>query len=111
VIDHTHYAYRVRWSPDDGEYLATVAEFPSLSWLDEDPQKALTGLMDLVAEVVSDMRANGERIPEPLSERHYSGKFQVRIPESLHRELALEAAEKGISMNRLVSDRLARARG
>lgn len=110
MIDHTHYAYRVRWSPDDGEFLATVAEFPSLSWLAEDPQKAMKGLLDLVAAAVSDMDAAGEPIPEPLSDRRFSGKFNVRVPESLHRELVLAAAEEGVSLNRLVSDRLARAR-
>jgi len=29
----THYTYRVAWSVEDGEHVATVAEFPSLSWL------------------------------------------------------------------------------
>ena len=27
-----HYTYRVRWSSEDGEYVGTVAELPSLSW-------------------------------------------------------------------------------
>ena len=31
--DATHYTYRVAWSVEDGEHVATVAEFPSLSWL------------------------------------------------------------------------------
>jgi predicted HicB family RNase H-like nuclease len=34
--------------------------------------------------------------------------FLVRIPPSLHRRLALEAAEAGISLNRLASDKLSR---
>lgn len=109
MIDVSHYAYRVQWSAEDGEYVATVAEFPSLSWLDADQTKALQGLIDLVAEVVSDLEDSGELIPEPISERRFSGKFNVRVPESLHRELALKAAEEGVSLNRLVSDRLARS--
>ncbi len=104
-----HYAYRVVWSAEDGEHVATVAEFPSLSWLHADQAKALRGLVDLVAAVVADLQANGESIPEPIAERRFSGKFNVRVPESLHRELALAAAEAGVSMNRLVSDRLARS--
>jgi hypothetical protein len=31
--DATRYAYRVTWSAEDGEHVATGAEFPSLSWL------------------------------------------------------------------------------
>ncbi|KAA9155560.1 type II toxin-antitoxin system HicB family antitoxin [Amycolatopsis acidicola] len=103
-----HYTYRVTWSADDGEFVATCAEFPSLSWLADTQIQALEGLDALVADVIEDLRANGEPIPEPIAERHYSGRFNVRVPESLHRELALAAAEQGVSLNRLVSDKLAR---
>ena len=103
-----HYTYRVTWSEEDGEFVATCVEFPSLSWLADSQVEALRGLEQVVADVVDDMQASGEPIPEPIAERHYSGKFNVRVPESLHRELALAAAEQGVSLNRLVSDRLAR---
>lgn len=63
--------------------------------------------MDLVADVVADLETNGEPVPEPLAERRFSDKFNVRVPESLHRELTIAAAEEGVSLNRLVSDRLA----
>jgi predicted HicB family RNase H-like nuclease len=109
VIDVRHYAYRVVWSAEDGEYVATVAEFASLSWLAEDQADALEGLVALVADVIADMEAAGEPVPEPIAERKYSGKFNVRVPESLHRELVLTAAHEGVSLNRLVSDRLAHA--
>jgi predicted HicB family RNase H-like nuclease len=106
VIDTSHYTYRVQWSAEDDEFVATVAEFPSLSWLAADQADALRGLLNLVGEVVADMDAD-ENIPEPLSERIYSGKFNVRVTASLHRELAVSAAEEGVSLNRLVNDRLA----
>lgn len=103
------YTYRVAWSVEDQEHVATVAEFPSLSWLAPTAVEALTGLVDLVRDVVADMAANGEPVPEPLSERSYSGRFVVRVPAELHRRLAVEAAEQRVSLNRLVSERLARA--
>ncbi len=102
-----HYTYRVSWSPDDREYVATVVEFRLLSWLAPDPAAALLGLRALVAEVVDDLVASGEPVPEPLAERHYSGEFRLRIPPALHRELAIEAAEQGVSLNRLVSAKVA----
>jgi predicted HicB family RNase H-like nuclease len=105
----THYTYRVAWSVEDDEHVATVAEFASLSWLAPTPQEAISGLVNLVREVVEDMAAGGEAVPVPLSERTYSGKFQVRVPAELHRRLAVEAAEQHVSLNRLVSERLARA--
>ena len=101
-----HYTYRVTWSEDDGEYVGLCAEFMSLSHLASTPEKALRGIRKVVADVVEDLAANGEAIPEPLSSRKYSGKFGVRIPPEVHRQLALEAAEAKISLNRLVSAKL-----
>lgn len=100
------YTYRVTWSEEDGEYVGLCAEFPSLSWLAGSPEEALAGIRAVVADVVADMEANGESIPEPIATRRYSGNFMVRVPPELHRRLALEAAEAGVSLNRLASARL-----
>ena len=62
-----------------------------------------------VRDVLADLAVSGEPIPEPLSERTYSGRFVVRVPAEVHRRLVREAAEQHVSLNRLVSDRLARA--
>ena len=51
---------------------------------------------------------NNEPVPQPLAETRYSGKFMTRIPPELHRQLAIEAAQEQISLNRLVSMRLTR---
>jgi len=102
-----HYTYRVTWSQEDGEHVGLCAEFPSLSWLAPTPEKALAGIRHLVDEVVADMQATGEPVPDPLSERQYSGRFMVRVPSLVHRALATEAAEQGVSINRLVSAKLA----
>ena len=102
-----HYTYRVTWSPEDGEHVALCAEFPSLSWLAKTPQAALKGIQEVVAQAVADMQASGEAVPEALAERRYSGEFRVRIPPQLHRNLALQAAEEGVSLNRLASAKLA----
>ena len=101
-----HYSYRVLWSEEDKELVGLCSEFPSLSWLDTSPERALSGIQKVVKGVVSDMEKSGESPPQPISERHYSGKFQVRIPPEVHRHLALEAAEQGISLNRMVGARL-----
>ena len=98
-----HYTYRVTWSPEDGEHLGLCAEFPSLSWLAATPEGALKG----IRKVVADLQANGEPVPEALAEKRYSGEFRVRIPPQVHRELALAAAEQGVSLNRLASAKLA----
>jgi predicted HicB family RNase H-like nuclease len=102
-----HYTYRVTWSADDNEHVGLCAEFPSLSWLAASPEEALSGIRNLVAEVVADLIAAGETVPVPLAEKHFSGEFRVRIPPELHRALAIQAAEQGVSLNRLASAKLA----
>lgn len=101
-----HYTYRVTWSREDEEYVGTVAEMQGLSWLEPTQEAAFQGIRRLVAGVIEDMKKTGEAPPEPIAERTFSGKFQVRIPPELHRQLALEAAEQNVSLNRLVSKRL-----
>jgi predicted HicB family RNase H-like nuclease len=107
MVNHKHYTYRVTWSEDDGEHVALCAEFPSLSFLSDKPTNALQGLVKLVGEVVQDMEENGEAVPEPIAAKSYRGKFQVRIPPEQHRNLAIQAAEQGVSLNRYVSSKLA----
>ena len=101
------YTYRVTWSEEDAEHVGLCAEFPSLSWLEKSPEKALLGIRRLVKESIEDMRKNHETVPEPIAAKAYSGKFMVRIPPQTHRTLAIQAAESGISLNRLVSSKLA----
>jgi len=105
-LKNDHYSYKVTWSEDDREYVGLCAEFPSLSWLASTPESALKNIRNLVAQAVKDMRADKEEIPKPIAGKRFSGKFMVRIPPVNHRQLALKAAEEGVSLNRLVSSLL-----
>lgn len=101
------YTYRVVWSEEDDEFVGLCAEFPSLSWLNESREAALNGIVKLVRDTVVEMLAHGEKAPVPLLSQKYSGTFKVRIPAIVHRNLVIEAAEQGVSLNRLVSAKLA----
>ena len=100
------YTYRVMWSEEDEEHVGLCAEFPSLSWLAETHGEALNGIVELVAGVLKDMARSKEPIPEPLSLRRFKGNIALRVPPEQHRELAMEAAEQGVSLNRLISKKL-----
>jgi predicted HicB family RNase H-like nuclease len=100
------YTYRVTWSEDDNEYVGLCAEFPSLSWLADSPEKSLKGIRKLVADILLDMANNSEAIPEPIAIKNFSGKFMVRVPPDVHRKLAIQAAESGVSLNRIASSKL-----
>ncbi|MEO6775216.1 MAG: toxin-antitoxin system HicB family antitoxin [Kofleriaceae bacterium] len=103
------YTYRVIWSEQDQEHVGLVAEFPSLSWLAPTTVEALNGITKLVAEILADMVKSREQPPEPLSLKKFNGSIALRVPPAQHRELAMEAAEQGVSMNRLISQKLGRA--
>jgi predicted HicB family RNase H-like nuclease len=101
-----HYTYRVRWSAEDTSYVGTVAEMPSLSWVADTQADAFAGIRSLVTDVLDDMLANGETLPEAIADRSYSGKFMVRVTPEVHRQLAIDAAEQHVSLNRLAASRL-----
>lgn len=104
--DIDRYTYRLTWSEEDREHVGLCAEFPSLSWLDSSPEKALGGIRKLVRAALKEMTESGEEPPEPYAAKNYSGRFLVRVPPDVHRMLALQAAESGVSLNRLVSSKL-----
>ena len=105
-MNSKQYAYRVIWSEEDQEFVGLCAEFPSLSWLDKDQEAALRGIVAMVKDVVTDMETSGEKVPTPLALQKYSGKFQVRTTPEMHRQLAMQAAEVGVSLNRFINSRL-----
>jgi predicted HicB family RNase H-like nuclease len=100
------YTYRVIWSEEDSEYAGLCEEFPSLSWLAETPEKAFKGIKSVVEEVLADMRKTGEKFPEPVAVT--GSNFPVYIPEEIHRNLIAEATEAGISLNRLIAEKLSK---
>ena len=109
ILESDKYTYRVTWSEEDGEFVGLCAEFSSLSWLAASPEEALSGIRLIVKESVEDMIKSGEEVPKPIATRQYSGKFMVRIPPDVHRHLATEAAESGVSLNRIASAKLAQS--
>ena len=107
-LKNDRYMYRVTWSEDDQEYVGLCAEFQSLSWLDQTPEAALKGIRKVVEGVIEDMKHSGEEIPQPIASKRYSGKFMVRVPPEIHRNLAIQASESGVSLNRIAGVKLSR---
>ena len=81
-----HYTYRVTWSAEDAEQVGLCGEFPALSWLAATPEEALSRIRTLVKEVVADLQASNETVPEPFAERKYS--LELRSGETVFLDLA-----------------------
>ena len=84
---------------DDGTYFA---EYPDLEGC-----MTCADTINEVTKLAEDAKLawletaleNNISIPEPKEENSYSGSFRIRMPKSLHKELATEAKIEGISMN------------
>lgn len=100
------YQYNVAWSEEDQAFIGRVAEFPSLAVHGETLAEALQEITFVVEEALADLRECGEQIPEPYSKKSFSGRFNVRVSEHLHRQLAIEARRQGVSLNQLVNSKL-----
>jgi predicted HicB family RNase H-like nuclease len=103
------YAYNVMWSEADQAYIGRVVEFPSLAAHGPSPVSALQEITEVVRYVLEDLAESGEEIPAPLSKRPFSGNLRLRMPEDLHRTLALEAAQQHISLNQWIILKLSRS--
>ena len=100
--------YRVALQYDpDGYWIAEHPELPGCKADGETAQEALSSL-DISRELwIEGCLANGLEVPEPQEAPQYSGRFVLRIPKSLHRDLANEAETEGVSLNSFVSNVLA----
>jgi predicted HicB family RNase H-like nuclease len=102
------YAFSVVWSEVDQAYIGRVAEFESLAAHGDCPIAALKEITDVVRYVLEDLAESGEESPPPLSKRPFSGQLRLRMPEALHRTLAIEAAQQHVSLNQWINLKLAR---
>ena len=93
---------------DDNDYLAHFVEMPSISAFGDSPEQALQELETAWQGVKESLQKHGEPVPIAPSRKEYSGQFNVRIDRRLHRALAMEATRAGVSLNAIVSQKLAK---
>lgn len=94
---------------DGGRHPVSTTAQPNLELIIHREVPLLDERSDLVTEVDADLRASSEAVPESLSSRTYSGKFNLRVGERLHRKLAMEAAEERLSLSQYVVRRVSDA--
>ncbi|MHB8576339.1 MAG: toxin-antitoxin system HicB family antitoxin [Dehalococcoidia bacterium] len=101
------YPFNVLADPDGG-YVIVYPDLPGCMTQVEDVSE--------IAELAEDARRlwletayeQGLDVPLPSYPEEYSGKFNLRIPKSLHRTLAESAEAEGVSLNQYVTMLLAR---
>lgn len=94
------YRYETVWSSEDGEFVSIVAEFPSLSSIDSNPEVSLENLQQLVVDVIVDMEANGERPPTPIDPDRTL--VMIDLAPDILEAARIEARRRGISLSEFV---------
>lgn len=97
----TKYSYAIRWSDEDAAFIAVCPDFPGLSAFGDTPAEAVEELDVAVELAIEEYEAEGRPLPAPSAAQEYSGQFRLRLPRSLHAELAQRAELEGISLNAL----------
>ncbi len=102
VYLHRPYRMEVRGSAEQG-YLASAPELPGCITAGETPERALASLRDAMASWLEAAIQAGDPVPEPseIPEGRFTGRMLLRIPRSLHRSLAEQAARDDVSVNQL----------
>ena len=93
--------------PEDAGWVAQVRELPgcitqadNFDELEEMIRDAMRGWFEIAIQ-------DGLPIPLPQADVEYSGKFVIRVPRQLHRQLAEEAERQNVSLNQYVNYALA----
>ncbi len=84
----------------EGGYVAKIAELPGCLTQGDTLDDAIKMIEDAKAGWIDLALQDGKDIPEP-GNGQFSGRFNVRIPKSLHRELVARAQEENVSLNQL----------
>jgi predicted RNase H-like HicB family nuclease len=93
--------------PDEGSYFIKFPDLPGCMTQVESPAEIAAMAEEIRTLWIEGEYEDGHDIPEPVSTSGYSGKFVVRLPKSLHRELAEGAEREGVSLNAWVNHLLA----
>lgn len=93
------YSVLVRWSDEDGEFVATIPEIPHISGLAPTREKAVRVCLEAASMVVESLEDEGRPLPEPNKVVPYSGQLRLRMPRHLHEQLAVFAQQEGMSLN------------
>lgn len=100
--------YQVHLRPlseeDGGGWFAEIPELKGCCSDGATPEEALRNIQDAKISWIKTALKRGQKIPLPAAgeQEDYSGKFTLRLPKSLHRELALAAEKDNISLNQYI---------
>jgi len=100
------YPVTVHPVPESG-FVAEIEELPGCMTQAETLDEIFKAIEDARQLWIKTAYNEGQDIPLPRDMEKYQGKFLVRIPQGLHRDLAHAAKREGASLNQYVTSLLA----
>ena len=93
--------YKIEVIPDmeEGGYAISCPELPGCISCGDTIEEAMRNIEDAKIAWLNAALEDGIVIPEPETLEKYSGQFKIRMPKSLHKQLAEHSKKEGISMN------------
>lgn len=103
--------YPVTLVNDDAEWVATVDALPGCTARGPTPDEAIERATEAMTAWLATARREGKDVPDPKTAQSHSGRLLLRMPQTLHAELARTAEREHVSLNQFITDALAGALG
>jgi antitoxin HicB len=106
-MDPFRYRIVVEWSDEDARFLARVPALPGCVAHGKTEGIAAHEARKAAETILTVLKEDGDEAPPVDTAADYSGQTRLRLPRSLHAQLARDASAEGVSLNSLLLTRLA----
>ena len=115
LADYLALPYTIEVVKDEGDnysgWFARVVELPGCMTQADTFAELSEMIEEAMGLWIETALEDGETIPLPRSVDDFSGRFVIRIPKSLHKELVEMAEREGVSLNTYVNVALGKTIG
>ena len=91
--------------------MATIDALPGCNARGSTPDEAVEQVVGAVAAALEAAEREGKEVPDPNTTQSHSGRLLLRMPQSLHAELARAAERERVSLNQFITDALSGSLG
>jgi RNA polymerase sigma-B factor len=110
-LDQAYHIELIKDGPPKGGWTAQVEELAGCSAHGSTPDEAVRRVEGAMRQWIAEARAKHREVPRPHSASSHSGRLLVRMPQSLHADLARAAGREEVSLNQFITSSLASAIG
>jgi len=96
---------------EKGRWKASVEELPGCEASGASSEEAARAIYGAMEKWIGEALEKGAAVPEPRSQSNSSGRLLLRMPQTLHAELARHADREEVSLNGYITGLLASAVG